>query len=89
MSRLALPGTLTINAAATAVKAVHAKEAHHKAMRLFRECNNMEKSLLRHTQNSLEHKYIEPLINEDTGLIKLDLPSVLQYLDTNYGRVAS
>ena len=37
----------------------------------------------------MEHKYIKPLINKDTGEIELDFPAVLQYLDTNYGRVAS
>ena len=83
------PGTLVINPTATAVEAVHAKEAHHEQARLFRECKNVEKVLLRHVQNALEHKYIEPLINEDTGLVEQDLPSVLQYLDTNYGKVSS
>ena len=83
----AWPGQLVIDPAATAVEAVHAKEAHHEQMRIFRECKNVEKFLLRHTQTALEYKYIEPLINEDTGLIELDLPSVLQYLDTNYGKV--
>ena len=48
-----------------------------------------EKALLRHAQNALELKYIEPLINEDTGLIEDDLPTVLAYLDTNYGKVLS
>ena len=48
-----------------------------------------EKALSHHTQNVLEHKYIKPIINNNTGLIKLDLPSVLQYLDKNYGKVAS
>ena len=83
------PGTLTIDPAATAVEAVHAKEVHHEAMRIYRECKNVEKALLRHTQNALEHKYIEPLLNDDTGLIELDLPAVLKYLDENYGKVPS
>ena len=44
------PGTLVIDAAASAVEAVHAKELHHEAMRLYRECKNVERALLRHTQ---------------------------------------
>ena len=52
------PGTLTIEATSTAIEAVHAKETYHEETHLFRECNNVEKSLLRHTQNALEHKYI-------------------------------
>ena len=80
---------LTINPAATAVEAVHAKETHHEKMRVYRECKNVEKALLRHVQNALDHKYIEPLLNDDTGLIEDDLPTVLEYLDTNYGKVPS
>ena len=47
-------------------------------MRVYRECNNVEKTLLHHTKNAIESKYVEHLINEDTGLIEDDLPSVLQ-----------
>ena len=47
------------------------------------------KFLLRHAQNALEAKWIEPLINEDTGLIEDDLPTLLAYLDANYGVVQS
>jgi len=49
----------------------------------------MEKFLLRHAQNALEPKWIAPLINEDTGLIEDDLPTVCAYLDANYGVVQS
>ena len=58
-------------------------------MRLYKEWKNVEKALLCHAQNALENKYIEPMINEDTGLIEDDLPTVLTYLDTNYGKVLS
>ena len=85
----AWPGVLTINPAATAVEAVHAKETHHEKMRVYRECKNVEKALLRHVQNALDHKYIEPLLNDDTGLIEDDLPTVLTYLDKNYAKVPS
>ena len=57
---------------------------------VFTENVKMPKRLycVTHT-NALEHKYIELLLSEDTDLIELDLPTVLQYLDTNYGRVPS
>ena len=45
--------------------------------------------MLRHAQNALENKYIEPLINDNTGLIEDDLPMVLVYLDTNYRKFLS
>ena len=47
----------------------------------------MEKFLLCHAQNALEAKWIERLINDDTGLIEEDLPILLTYLDANYGIV--
>ena len=50
---------------------------------LYIEYKNVEKALIRHAQNTLENKYIELLINDDTGLIEDDLPTVLAYLDTN------
>ena len=83
------PGTLALDPASTAVQAVHAREHHQDQIRLYRECKNMEKFLLRHAQNALEPKWIAPLINEDTGLIEDDLPTVCAYLDTNYGVVQS
>ena len=85
----AWPGTLALDPASTAVQAVHAREAHQDKIRLYRECKNMEKFLLRHVQNALEVKWIEPLINEDTGLIEDDLPTLLAFLDANYGQVQS
>ena len=58
-------------------------------MRLYRECKNVEKAFFRHAQNALENKYTEPLINDNMGLIEDDLPTILAYLDTNYGKVPS
>ena len=71
------PGPLIIPAGATAVQAVQARETHNEQQRLYRECKNVEKALLRHIQNAVEEKYIEHLVNEDTGLIEDDIPTVL------------
>ena len=45
----AFPCVLTIDVTTAVVEAVHAKEKHHKAMRVYREYNNVEKALLCHT----------------------------------------
>ena len=37
----ACPGPLQIDAIATAVEAVYAKERHHEAIQLYRECKNV------------------------------------------------
>ena len=73
----AWPDPLAIDPAATALKAVHTEEVHHEAICIYKGCKNVEKALLHHTQNALEHKYIERLLNKDTGLIELNLPRVL------------
>ena len=62
---------------------------HHKELRVYWECKNVEKVLLRHFQNTLEHKCIEPPLNDDMDLIEDDLPTVLTYLDMIYGKVPS
>ena len=49
----------------------------------------MEKALLRHIQTAVEDKYVEFLVDDDTGLIEEDVPTVLQYLFSNYGKVTS
>ena len=81
------PSVLTIDATASVVESVHTKENHPEAMHVYRECNNVKKALLRHTQNAVKSKYTEHLINKDTGLIEDDLPSVLQSLFTSDGKV--
>ena len=83
------PGPLVIDPALTAVQQVQARETHKEAIALYRECKNVEKALLRHIQTATEHKYLELMVDEDTGLIEDDIPTVLQYLFTNYGKVTS
>ena len=49
----------------------------------------MEKSLLRHVHTAIDDKYIEHLVDDDTGLLEEDIPTVLEYLFTNYGKIPS
>ena len=83
----AFPGQLTIPANATQVQAFTLQNKHNEDKRLYYECKNVEKALQRHIQDAIEHKYIAPLVDDDTQLIHEDIPTVLDYLDTNYGRV--
>ena len=83
------PGFLQIDAPATVFEAVYNKERHYEAIQIFREYKNVERALLRHTTNELQFKHKELLLNGNTGLIEDDLPTVLQYLDKNYGKVQS
>ena len=55
---------------------------------MFLECRNIEKALLRHVQDTLEHKHTEALVKEHTNLISDDISTVLDYLFNNYGKVS-
>ena len=78
------PAALVIGSNLTAIEVVNSKEVHKKVTRKYRECKIVEKTLLRHTQTAVEDKYIDYLINKDIGLIKQDIPTVLEYLFSNY-----
>jgi len=49
----------------------------------------VEKALLWHIQDTVEDKYIESLVDEYTNLLTGDVPSILDYLFYNYGKVRS
>ena len=83
------PATLTIPPTATQVEALDLREKHKEAKRLYYECKNVEKALLRHIQDAVEDKYIDHLVDDDTQLISAEIPDVLEYLFTNYGKVPS
>ena len=83
------PGALVIDPAFTAIQAVQARESHAEDMALYRECKNVEKALLRHIQTAVEDKFLEVMVDDDTGLIEDDIPTVLDYLFSNYGKVTS
>ena len=83
------PGALVIDPAFTAMQAVQARESHAEDLALYRECKNVEKALLRHIQTAVDDEYIEFMVDDDTGLIEEDIPTVLDYLFKNYGKVSS
>ena len=49
----------------------------------------MEKVLLHCTQDAIEDKYIESLVDKYTNLLTDDIPTTMQYLFYNYGKVRS
>ena len=83
------PGALVIKPAFIIMQAVQKRETHNEEITLYREYKNVEKSLLRHMQTVVEYKFIEFMVDEDTGLIEDNIPTVLEYLFTNYGKVTT
>ena len=86
---LNFPGPLVIDPTHTALQQVQAWETHNEAIKLYRECKNVEKALLRHIQIAVEEKFIEFMVDDDTGLIEDDVPTVLEYLFTTYRKVTT
>ena len=80
---------MIVDLALTVVQQVQARETHKEQVALYRECKNVEKALLRHIQTALEEKYLEAMVDDDTGLIEDDIPTVLEYLFTTYGKVTT
>jgi hypothetical protein len=81
------PGELLIPRGTDPVDALNIREKHKRDMGIYRECREVERALLRHITTAVESKYIDSLKNDDTDLIEEDIPSVLSYLFSNYGKV--
>lgn len=81
------PGVLSIPRGTDTIDAINLREEHRKNTGLYRECREVEKSLIRHITTALESKYLDFLKNPDTDLVDEDIPTVLKYLFSNYGKV--
>ena len=69
------------------IQALELKDKYQEAKRLYLECKNIEKVLLRHIQNTIEDKYIKLLVDEYTNLLIGNVPTILEYLFYNYKKV--
>ena len=83
------PPPLAIPATSTPIEALELKDRHQEARRIYLECKNVKKALLRHIQDAIEDKYIESLVDEYTNLLDGDVSTILEYLFYNYGKVRS
>ena len=81
------PGKLQIPRNTETIDAINIREEHRNNLALYRECREVEKALLRHITTAIESKYIDFLKSEDTDLVEDDIPTVLAYLFSNYGKV--
>ena len=83
------PPPLVIPQTATPIQAIELKERYNEQKRLYLECKNVEKALLRHMQEALEEKYTAAIVDSYTNLISIDIPAALDYLFYNFGKVTS
>ena len=47
----------------------------------------MERALLKHIQSTIEPKYVEAFIDDDTALLSEEIPVILEHLFERYGQV--
>ena len=78
-----------IAASATSVESMQKRETHTEQTRIYCECKNFKRALLSHIYTSIDEKYIEHLVDENTSLIEEYIPTVIEYLFANYGTVPS
>ena len=81
------PDPLSIPVTTGAVQAIHLKERHQERIRVYRECQNVERALLNYLQRSLEPKYLDAYVNKATALLAGDIPVILAHLFLRYGTV--
>ena len=68
---------------------MQSKENHAETNSAYVECENIEKAILRNVQDALEEKYIEALVDQHTNLLTDDVPTVLEWLFYDHGKVSS
>ena len=66
------------------MQAVQVRKTHNEDIPLYKECKNVEKALLCYIQTAVEDKFIEFMVDDETGLIEDEISIVLDYLFANY-----
>jgi len=81
------PADLIIPDASSDMQATNLREQHKEKIRKHREWSNVEKSLHRHIQKSVDQKYIDHYVDDETDLLIGDIPDILDDLFDNYGQI--
>jgi hypothetical protein len=83
------PGPLTIPDGTTAPMITATKEAHQENLRLFREVQGVEKALIQQIVKAVEPTYLAALRNRSSNSLTGTVNTILDHLQTVYGRVSS
>ena len=59
-----------------------------KTKHLYNECQSLEQALRKQIIDAIPAEGLDSLRNTDTDMINETTPVIIQYLQTNYGRVA-
>ena len=83
------PGTLNIPPFTAAHEYLIINSTHEDKIRKYKECQTVEKALLKQLVQSFDPEYMKPFRNALTNAINTPLPDILAHLFRTYGRVTS
>ena len=81
------PGILSIPAGTANYESTRLTNEHKELVRLNREANNVEASLLKQLSKALPELYLKSFRNEYSNTFTVDLQTILHYLFTTYGYI--
>ena len=81
------PTALTIPTTATPTEALNLRENHREDKAKYRECANVERTLLRFLQKAVDKKYVQHFINDDTALLDTPIADIMDHLFKHYGQI--
>ena len=85
--RPAHPGPLVIPVGTTQILATGLRADHKEEVRLFREVNDVEQRIIKQIVQTIDPTYLKTLRDANTNTITCNIPTILQYLFTNYGLI--
>ena len=83
------PGPLTIPPVTLPNVAIALQAQHAEQVRIFQECNGVEKALKQQLVEAIDGEYLIALRNRSTNAIMAPLYDVLNFLFVQYGKVTS
>ena len=78
---------LVPNPSGTAARITSAEDTHHLTKKLYLENLLLEQTIIQQIIEAVDTKYLTALRNYVTGKITLLVPTILNFLHDNYGRI--
>lgn len=82
------PGTFRVQGTPTAAQLAQQKADWEENMRLFREVNAVERSLVQQIVAAVDKSYLKSLRNNLTKKINKEIPEILNHLFNSYGKIS-
>ena len=81
------PGVFVPNPSGTAVEIESAEDTHRTTRKLYLETLQLERTIIQKIIETVDTKYLAALRNPVTGQIMPLVPTILDFLYNNYGRI--